>query len=97
MNVDIKYEDLSNLKPLGEGAFGKVFRADYIGTDVAVKQCFDIKQVNQDNLPPGWDFDKYLEREVQMLKYFISSNYSYLHTITQISRAELQNNVSSFF
>eukprot|EP00158_Paraphelidium_tribonemae_P003060 Partr_v1_DN25870_c0_g1_i3_m2895 putative TKL LISK LISK-DD1 protein kinase len=61
----IQFQDLSNFQRLGEGNFGRVSRADYIGTDVAVKEC--LQEVN-DDLPPGWDFAKYIRREVETLR-----------------------------
>jgi serine/threonine protein kinase len=61
--IMIKYEDFSDMTAIGSGSFGKVFRADYLGTDVAVKEFFQ-------KIPdmPDYDFHKYFERELSMLR-----------------------------
>lgn len=38
-------------------------RADYLGTDVAVKEFLDLAD------QPGFDLQKYIGREVEILKY----------------------------
>lgn len=60
---ELQYSDLSDLIEIGRGSFGRVFRADYLGTDVAVKEFLQ-------QLPDAvnWDFDKYYGREVDMLR-----------------------------
>lgn len=60
---NIQYSDFTDLRAIGSGTFGSVRRADYLGTDVAIKECFR-------QLPdaPDFDFEKYFNREVDMLK-----------------------------
>jgi len=61
-DADIDYEHLSDFKLIGKGIFGVVYKASYLGTDVAVKECFStIKQY-------GFDFEKVFNREVSILK-----------------------------
>jgi len=61
-DADIDYEHLSNFELIGKGIFGVVYKASYLGTDVAVKECFStIKQY-------GFDFEKVFNREVSILK-----------------------------
>ncbi|KAJ3090590.1 hypothetical protein HK102_003255 [Quaeritorhiza haematococci] len=60
--MSIPYGDLDNWVEIGSGAFGKVYRADYLGTDVAVKEFFDIKD------QPEFDLAKYTSRELDILK-----------------------------
>ena len=70
---DVHYSDLTDHQLIGQGSFGKVYRADYLGTDVAVKECFtgvpQVQSALSETTPPDWDFDKYLRREVSMLRY----------------------------
>lgn len=61
-DADIEYEHLSNFELIGRGIFGVVYKASYLGTEVAVKECFSsIKQY-------GFDFEKVFNREVSILK-----------------------------
>jgi len=61
-DADIDYEHLSNFELIGKGIFGVVYKASYLGTEVAVKECFSsIKQY-------GFDFEKVFNREVSILK-----------------------------
>ena len=47
------------------GSFGRVFRGEYLGTDVAVKQIYrDESQKNE--------LERFLERELAICKYDIS-------------------------
>lgn len=57
--MSLSEEDFNVIETIGVGNFGKVCKADYLGTTVAVKECFKI---------PGIDFKKYLEREVSLLQ-----------------------------
>ena len=57
--MSLDANDFEMKEEIGSGQFGKVFKADYLGTIVAVKQCFKIE---------GMDFKKYLEREVSLLQ-----------------------------
>jgi LIM domain kinase 1 len=61
-DADINYQYLSDFKLIGKGIFGVVYKASYLGTDVAVKECLPfIKQY-------GFDFEKVFNREVSILK-----------------------------
>jgi LIM domain kinase 1 len=61
-DADIDYQYLTNFKLIGKGIFGVVYKASYLGTDVAVKECHPlIKQY-------GFDFEKVFNREVTILK-----------------------------
>jgi len=61
-DADIDYQYLSDFKLIGKGIFGIVYKASYLGTDVAVKECLPfIKQY-------GFDFEKVFNREVTILK-----------------------------
>jgi len=61
-DADIDYQYLSDFKLIGKGIFGVVYKASYLGTDVAVKECLPlIKQY-------GFDFEKVFNREVSILK-----------------------------
>ncbi|KAJ3321805.1 hypothetical protein HDU76_014021 [Blyttiomyces sp. JEL0837] len=48
---------------INAGSFGTLAKADYLGTEVAVKTFLDIKQQDV-----GFDVHKYIEREVNILK-----------------------------
>ncbi|TPX34830.1 hypothetical protein SmJEL517_g02575 [Synchytrium microbalum] len=56
----IDWSELSDFEEIGHGSFGQVFRADYLGTEVAVKEFLHIGQ--------GFDFKKYMTREMTILK-----------------------------
>ena len=60
--MTINYSDLSEFGDIGSGSFGKVQKADYLGTDVAVKECVKVTESY------GFDFEKYLRREIETLK-----------------------------
>jgi hypothetical protein len=62
--MTIEYSDLSGFNDVGAGSFGKVQKADYLGTDVAIKECFRLTNDTQ----VGFDFEKYLRREIDTLK-----------------------------
>ncbi|KAI9143667.1 kinase-like domain-containing protein [Paraphysoderma sedebokerense] len=55
----LNFQDFSIIKELGRGVFGIVYLADYWGTEVAIKEVFQVQDVN---------FQKYYEREVGMLR-----------------------------
>jgi len=55
----IDFEDLEDLKKIGEGNFGCVWKGTYLGTKVAVKQLLDVDDE---------DMHKYLEREMITLR-----------------------------
>ncbi|KAJ3153355.1 hypothetical protein HDU86_005313 [Geranomyces michiganensis] len=57
----IQWEDLTNFEDISTGSFGIVRKADYLGTDVAVKQFLDITD------QPGFDVQKYISRETEIL------------------------------
>ncbi|KAJ3005056.1 hypothetical protein HKX48_000902, partial [Thoreauomyces humboldtii] len=59
--MSINWEDLTDFKDLSSGSFGIVRKADYLGTDVAVKEFLDISD------RPGFDVQKYIGREVEIL------------------------------
>jgi len=56
---DINYSDLENMKDLSAGNFGVVYKAQYFGTDVAVKKLLDVDDTFM---------HKYIEREMAILK-----------------------------
>lgn len=37
---ELNIDDITDWNEIGEGSFGRVFRAEYLGTEVAVKECF---------------------------------------------------------
>jgi hypothetical protein len=49
----------SDFKKIGEGNFGRIWRGDYLGTTVAVKQLLDVDDE---------DMHKYIEREMLTLR-----------------------------
>jgi len=55
----IEYEDIELEESIGAGAFGKVFRGLYFGTDVAVKLL---------HKPTDLEIEKYIERELSVLR-----------------------------
>jgi len=50
------------LQEIGSGAFGTVFRGDYYGTVVAIKRLNAANNLQQEHL------NKYIQREVALLK-----------------------------
>jgi len=60
--LDCNYDDLEIENEIGRGAFGKVYKAMYFGTEVAVKKI--ANNINDKNI----DVDKFLKREVALLK-----------------------------
>lgn len=58
--VDLK--DIIFEKKIGTGAFGEVWKANYFGTDVAVKKMLD---------PNDRWISKLIEREIHALRYII--------------------------
>ncbi|KAI9207611.1 kinase-like domain-containing protein [Polychytrium aggregatum] len=59
----IPWSELTEFQNVGRGNFGIVRKADYLGTEVAVKELLDISAEQ-----PGFDFGKYVEREIGILK-----------------------------
>ena len=57
--MSLNFEDFETKEEIGAGQFGRVFKADFLGTLVAVKECYKLD---------GMDFKKYLEREVSLLQ-----------------------------
>jgi hypothetical protein len=55
----INFDDIELCEKIGEGNFGAVYRGDYLGTQVAVKEIFALK---------GWDYKKYMDREWSIMK-----------------------------
>jgi len=56
---DINFDDLEDLKEIGGGNFGKVYKGSYFGVDVAVKQLLDVDDEFM---------HKFIEREMAVLK-----------------------------
>ena len=56
---NIDFNDLGDLKRIGGGNFGQVWKANYFGTKVAVKQLLDIDDA---------DMHKYITREMLTLR-----------------------------
>lgn len=56
---NIDFNDLSDLKRIGGGNFGQVWKANYFGTKVAVKQLLDVDDA---------DMHKYITREMLTLR-----------------------------
>ncbi|KAI8904231.1 kinase-like domain-containing protein [Powellomyces hirtus] len=59
--MSINWGDLTDFQDISSGSFGIVRKADYLGTDVAVKEFLDISD------QPGFDVQKYIGREVEIL------------------------------
>ncbi|KAI9104806.1 kinase-like domain-containing protein [Phlyctochytrium arcticum] len=59
--MTIDWSDLLITDDISKGSFGVVKRAEYLGTDVAVKEFLDLKDV------PGFDLQKYIGRELEIL------------------------------
>ncbi|KAJ3069933.1 hypothetical protein HDU98_007026 [Podochytrium sp. JEL0797] len=59
----IKPDDIVDRVMIKSGAFGVLHKADYLGTEVAVKTFLDIAKQES-----TFDLQKYIEREVGMLK-----------------------------
>jgi len=59
---DIPYGQLRNLQVIGHGAFGQVFKARWLGTDVAVKQI--MTKTEQEEIPDVKIQDFFAEAEV---------------------------------
>ena len=57
---EIDYDDLEDIRYISKGNFGQIYRANYHGTDVAVKQLLDIGNTRM---------HKYIEREMSLLMY----------------------------
>jgi len=55
---EIDYDDLEDIRYISKGNFGQIYRANYHGTDVAVKQLLDIGNTRM---------HKYIEREMSLL------------------------------
>mmetsp|Transcript_30449 Transcript_30449/g.42014 ORF Transcript_30449/g.42014 Transcript_30449/m.42014 type:complete len:350 (+) Transcript_30449:139-1188(+) len=55
----VNFDDLEDFKKIGEGNFGRIWRGDYLGTTVAVKQLLDVDDE---------DMHKYIEREMLTLR-----------------------------
>ncbi|GAA6011564.1 hypothetical protein JCM10207_002660 [Rhodosporidiobolus poonsookiae] len=58
----IRYDDLSpeaEWTRLGKGSFGSVFKAEYLGIEVAVKEVLPSKE---------YDVEKYLQREITLMQ-----------------------------
>mmetsp|Transcript_8420 Transcript_8420/g.23739 ORF Transcript_8420/g.23739 Transcript_8420/m.23739 type:complete len:931 (+) Transcript_8420:88-2880(+) len=56
---NVKINDLKGLKKIGEGNFGRIWKATYFGTKVAVKQLLDVDDQ---------DMHKYIVREMMTLR-----------------------------
>ncbi|TPX73848.1 hypothetical protein CcCBS67573_g04883 [Chytriomyces confervae] len=57
-------EHLCDWSEIKSGAFGVLYKADYLGTEVAVKTFSDISTQEA-----SFDLQKYIEREVDMIKF----------------------------
>eukprot|EP01104_Vermistella_antarctica_P006481 TRINITY_DN17181_c0_g1_i1.p1 TRINITY_DN17181_c0_g1~~TRINITY_DN17181_c0_g1_i1.p1 ORF type:complete len:353 (+),score=70.47 TRINITY_DN17181_c0_g1_i1:311-1369(+) len=60
----INYDDMIIESVIGHGNFGEVYKADYFGTEVAVKRILEFQDADE----YGVDMEKYIEREVANLK-----------------------------
>ncbi|KAJ3335735.1 hypothetical protein HDU93_004581 [Gonapodya sp. JEL0774] len=58
----IEAEDLTDFRMVGSGNFGRIWVADYLGTDVAVKELLRAKDQSLA------EFEKYTERELSTLR-----------------------------
>ncbi len=59
---NIQFKDIQFTKTIGKGNFGKVYRGNYLGTEVAIKQLYYVDDE---------DMQKYIEREMATLKYVL--------------------------
>eukprot|EP01101_Sappina_pedata_P000389 TRINITY_DN1041_c0_g1_i1.p1 TRINITY_DN1041_c0_g1~~TRINITY_DN1041_c0_g1_i1.p1 ORF type:complete len:670 (+),score=197.05 TRINITY_DN1041_c0_g1_i1:49-2010(+) len=81
--IDLDFEDLIFGKEIGKGQFGSVFKGDYIGSPVAIKQVFEISSSNtaeEDN------HLKYLVREIDSLKTLRHPNIVQLIGVSVLNR-----------
>ncbi|KAI8997952.1 kinase-like domain-containing protein [Gaertneriomyces semiglobifer] len=60
--MSISWDDLHEFEDLAAGSFGVLQKADYLGTEVAVKEFLDLSG------QPGFDLKKYIGREVEILQ-----------------------------
>lgn len=58
--ITIPFSDIQFEKKIGKGAFGEVWKAQYLGTDVAVKKMFQPED--------AW-VRKLIKREIEALRY----------------------------
>jgi serine/threonine protein kinase len=56
---NIEWTDIEEVQVLQSGAFGNVFKAEYLGTEVAIKEFLDFQSV---------DSKKYTQREIEILR-----------------------------
>ena len=60
---DVEFKDLEEFQFLSKGNYGELYKASYFGTDVAVKKLLHLE---------NRAMHKYIERELCLLKYWIS-------------------------
>lgn len=63
MASDIPFDELTDWEQIGHGSFGNVYRCDYLGTDVAVKEFLPAGDSTK-----GFDLETYIGREVAILQ-----------------------------
>lgn len=57
--MSIDWEEIEEIQELQSGAFGKVFKAEYLGTEVAIKEFIKVED---------FDSQKYEDRERAILQ-----------------------------
>ncbi|KAI3649293.1 hypothetical protein MP228_005852, partial [Amoeboaphelidium protococcarum] len=66
--MSIPFDELNDMQLIGQGSYGQVFKADYLGTEVAVKMFHHQLTDTTSQSSQEFDFKKYLGREIDMLK-----------------------------
>lgn len=66
VDINIRLSDLQFEKKISKGGFGEVWKASYLGTDVAVKRMFK---------PEDAFIMRLIQREISAMKYVIPSPF----------------------